>query len=111
MKNLFKCSICGFISEGEEAPEKCPKCNMGKEKFIELSSEDAAKIYQSDRTNDIHAEIIALTAKIFKLCNEGVNINLDPNCVALFEKAKDEVWTIKQRSKAELAAHISKGKW
>jgi len=26
MKKLFKCSVCGFISEGEAAPEKCPKC-------------------------------------------------------------------------------------
>ena len=33
MKKLFKCTVCGFISEGEEAPEKCPKCNMGKEKY------------------------------------------------------------------------------
>lgn len=111
MKKLFKCSVCGFICEGEEAPEKCPKCNMDKEKFMELSTEEASKIYKSDRTNDIHAEIITLTNKIFDLCNEGVNINLDPNCVGVFSKAKNEVWTIKQRSKAELASHMTNGKW
>ena len=111
MKKLFKCTVCGFISEGEEAPEKCPKCLVGKEKFIELSSEDANKIYQSDRTNDIHMEIIALADKIAKLSIEGIKINLDPNCVGVFEKAKNEVWTIKQRSKAELAGHMTNGKW
>ena len=111
MKKLFKCTVCGFIHEGEEAPEKCPKCNLGKEKFIELSSEDADKIYQSDRTNDIHMEIIALIDKITTLCKEGIDIKLDPNCVSAFDKAKDEVWTIKQRSKAEIVAHITKGKW
>ena len=111
MKNLFKCSVCGFIWEGEEAPDNCPKCNAEKEKFIKLNSEEASKIYESDRTNDIHAEIITLTDRIFNLCNEGVKIKLDPNCVAVFEKAKDEVWTIKQRSKAELAGHMTKGKW
>lgn len=111
MKKLFKCTVCGFISEGEEAPEKCPKCNVGKEKFVELSKEDADKIYQSDRTNDIHFEIITLADKIFKLCNEGIKIDLDPRCVSAFEKAKDEVWTIKQRSKAELAGHMNAGKW
>jgi len=111
MKKLFKCTICGFISEGEEAPEKCPKCNFEKEKFVELSSEDADKIYKSDRTNDIHFEIITLTDKIANLCKEGIKIDLDPNCVGAFEKAKNEVWTIKQRSKAELAGHMTKGKW
>lgn len=111
MKKLFKCTICGFISEGEEAPEKCAKCNFPKEKFVELSKEDADKIYQSDRTNDIHFEIITLADKIAKLCNEGIKIDLDPKCVSGFEKAKDEVWTIKQRSKAELAGHMNAGKW
>ncbi len=111
MKKLFKCSVCGFICEGVEAPEKCPKCSVTKEKFIELSSEDADKIYKSDRTNDIHLEIINLADKIFKLSREGININLDPTCVAAFEKAKNDAWTIKQISKAELAAHMNKGKW
>lgn len=111
MKNLFKCTICGFISEGAEAPEKCPKCNFPKEKFVELNKEDADKIYQSDRTNDIHFEIITLADKIAKLCNEGIKIDLDPKCVSAFEKAKDEAWTIKQRSKTELAGHMNAGKW
>lgn len=111
MKKLFKCSVCGFISEGEEAPEKCPKCNFGKEKFVELSSEVADKIYASDRTNDIHLEIITLAHKISKLCDEGIDIKLDPKCVSAFEKAKNEVWIIKQRSKAELEGHMNNGKW
>lgn len=111
MKKLFKCTVCGFISEGEEAPESCPKCHVGKDKFVELTQEEADKIYQSDRTNDIHSEIIILADKIAKLCVEGININLDPRCVAAFEKAKDDVWTIKQISKAELAGHIKNGKW
>ena len=29
MKKLFKCTVCGYIAEGEVAPEKCPKCNVG----------------------------------------------------------------------------------
>ncbi|NFJ87014.1 NADH peroxidase [Clostridium botulinum] len=31
----FICSICGYVFEGEEAPEKCPQCNAPKDKFIE----------------------------------------------------------------------------
>ena len=111
MKKLFKCSICGFIAEGEVAPEKCPKCGFPSEKFVELSEEDTKKVYESDRTNDIHMEVIVLADKIAKLCKEGIQIKLDPNCVGVFEKAKDEAWTIKQRSKAELEGHMNKGKW
>lgn len=108
---LWKCSVCGFVYEGNEAPSLCPKCGAPKEKFIALSDEDTKKIYSSDRTNDIHMQIVKAAMKIVKLCEEGININLDPTCVAAFQKAKDEAWIIKQRSKAEIAGHISKGKW
>ena len=111
MKKLFKCTVCGYMHEGEDAPDSCPKCGAPKEKFEELSQEAADKVYASDRTNDIHMEIVALASKIQKLALEGIEINLDPPCVALFKNALDESWVIKQRSKAEIAGHISKGKW
>ena len=108
---LWKCSVCGYVHEGMEAPDACPKCGATKDKFVVLSEEDAKKIYDADRTNDIHAEIIELAMKIKELTKEGIEINLDPPCVALFKQAHDEAWIIKQRSKAEIAGHISKGKW
>ncbi len=111
MKKLFKCGACGFVYEGDEAPDKCPKCGAPKEQFSELDKEASAKVYSSDRTNDIHMEIITLAGKIKELAEEGIKINLDPPCVAVFENAKDEAWTMKQRSKAELAGHVGKGKW
>lgn len=108
---LWKCSICGFTKEGSEAPEKCPKCGAPKEKFLALSEEDAQKVYISDRTNDIHMEIVSLSMRIEELAKEGIAINLDPPCVDLFNNAKSEAWIIKQRSKAEIAGHMSRGKW
>lgn len=108
---LWKCTVCGYMHDGDKAPEKCPKCGVPAEKFNALSDEDAKKVYSSDRTNDIHMEIIQLAMRINKLAKEGIEINLDPPCVALFEQAKNEAWIIKQRSKAELAGHMSKGKW
>jgi rubredoxin len=111
MKKLFKCKVCGYIYEGETAPEKCPKCVRGAEEFEELSSEAADKIYRSDKTNSIHMEIIALADKIIALSQEGIEDDLDAKCVAAFKQAKDEAWVIKQRSKTELAGHMSLGKW
>lgn len=108
---LFKCSVCGYMHEGQEAPEVCPKCGSPKEKFEMMSEEDADKVYLSDRTNDIHMEIINLAMAISDLAEEGMEINLDPNCYGVFEKAMEEAWTIKQRSKAEIAGHVGKGKW
>ena len=108
---LWKCSVCGYVHEGAEAPDTCPKCGAPKEKFTALSEDAAKKIFMSDRTNDIHAEIIALAMKIKDLASEGIEINLDPPCVSLFKQAHDEAWVIKQRSKAEIESHVSKGKW
>ncbi|OPX86742.1 MAG: hypothetical protein A4E53_02774 [Pelotomaculum sp. PtaB.Bin104] len=79
--------------------------------YSSLSDEDAKKVYDSDRTNDIHMEIITLAMKIKNLAKEGIEINLDPTCVALFKQAHDEAWVIKQRSKTEIAGHLSRGKW
>lgn len=108
---LWKCEVCGYLAEGEEAPDKCPKCGAPKDKFIELSEEAADKVYDSDRTNDIHMEIINLAAAIIDLATEGIELDLDPACVKLFHNAVEEAWVIKQRSKAELEGHMKKGKW
>lgn len=108
---LFRCQVCGYVHEGNDAPDYCPKCNAPKDKFLELSQEDADKIYKSNRTNDIHAELVVLAGKIALLSEEGIKLNLDPACVSAFEKAKNEAWVIKQRCKAELEGHMKKGKW
>ncbi|MGM0509328.1 MAG: NADH peroxidase [Fusobacteriota bacterium] len=31
----FICTVCGYVHEGNEAPEKCPQCGAPKEKFTE----------------------------------------------------------------------------
>ncbi|MBL4933958.1 MULTISPECIES: NADH peroxidase [Clostridium] len=35
----FVCTVCGYVYEGEVAPEKCPICGAGAEKFVEQSGE------------------------------------------------------------------------
>ena len=34
----FVCTVCGYIHEGETAPEVCPVCKVGAEKFEEMKS-------------------------------------------------------------------------
>lgn len=33
----FVCSVCGYVHEGSEAPEKCPQCKAPREKFVAQS--------------------------------------------------------------------------
>ena len=32
----FVCSVCGYVHEGDSAPEKCPQCGVPAEKFGEV---------------------------------------------------------------------------
>lgn len=111
MKKLWRCGACGYLHEGDDAPDACPKCGAPKEKFSELSKEDAEKIYMSDRTNDIHMKLITLAGKIYELSKEGIELDLDPPCVDLFRKAAKASWVLKQSCKAELEGHMKRGKW
>ena len=36
----FVCSVCGYVHEGESAPEKCPQCKVPAEKFNEVVEEN-----------------------------------------------------------------------
>ena len=39
MMKKFVCPVCGYVHEGESAPEKCPLCKVPGEKFNEMSGE------------------------------------------------------------------------
>ena len=44
MKKKFICAVCGYIYEGDAAPEKCPICKAPASKFSELK-EDGETTY------------------------------------------------------------------
>ncbi len=69
----FVCTICGYIHEGETAPEKCPQCGAGKDKFIEKSGEDMnwADEHRIGIAKDIDPEVIeGLRANFMGECTE-----------------------------------------
>ena len=35
----FVCSVCGYVHEGDAAPERCPQCKVPAEKFQEVKAE------------------------------------------------------------------------
>ena len=35
----FVCTVCGYVYEGETAPEQCPICKAGADKFVEQTGD------------------------------------------------------------------------
>ena len=56
----FICSVCGYVHEGDSAPEKCPQCQVPASKFKEEVSEE--KVWAAEHVlgvaNGVDPEII-----------------------------------------------------
>ena len=42
MAKKFICTVCGYVHEGDAAPEKCPLCKVPAEKFKEVVENEGA---------------------------------------------------------------------
>ena len=109
--SIWKCGVCGYIHDGEDAPEVCPKCGATKEKFSKLEDDKAVLIENSRETNDIHIELASVLEQVIALAEIGKEINLDPGCLKIFTETYNQATVIRQKIKAEIQSHISKGKW
>lgn len=107
----WKCGGCGFINDGDSAPEKCPKCGAPKEKFGLLDDTAATLVERSRHTNTLHAKVIALARELELVCKEGVTDNLDSGCVDVFKKSTAHAYEIMKLSMTEVQGHMGKGKW
>lgn len=38
------CTVCGYVWEGENPPEKCPQCGVPASKFVEQKGEDRKSV-------------------------------------------------------------------
>ncbi len=46
----FKCTVCGYVHEGDEAPAVCPRCKQPREKFVEIPAGDAQRPLAGTKT-------------------------------------------------------------
>lgn len=69
MKKKFICTVCGYVHEGDAAPEKCPQCGVPASKFKELDQNAAltfaaeheigvAKGCDEEMTKDLNAHFM-----------------------------------------------------
>ena len=107
----WKCDVCGYIHDGDAAPGKCPKCNVGPEKFSALDEQAAGLVERSRHTNVLHCRIVSLAREIEAACQAGIKDNLDPGCVKVFERTVGHAYEMMKLSMTEMQGHIGKGKW
>lgn len=67
----FVCSICGYVHEGDSAPDKCPQCNAPKEKFLEKTE---GKLEWADEHR------IGIAKDVDKEILEGLRANFTGEC-------------------------------
>ena len=106
----WKC-VCGYIHDGDEAPAQCPKCGEPPEKFTLLDDKAANLVERSRHTNALHARLADLGRKIELVCKDGIEDNLDPGCVDVFQKALAHSYEIMKLAMTEMQIHVAKGKW
>ena len=94
----WKCAACGYIHDGNEAPEKCPKCGAPAAQFAELDEAAASLVERSRHTNTLHAHVIDLARQVEAACNAGIEDELDPGCVDVFIKSRAMAWQMMKLS-------------
>ena len=108
---MWRCSACGYVWDGEGPPDKCPKCGARKEKFVAIEGKAAELVDRSRFTNNLHTHLFVLLEQVVDVAEDGIDDNLDPNCVKIFKRAMEEAEILQQSIKAELQGHMNKGKW
>ena len=48
MKKKWICTVCGYVHEGDEAPEFCPQCKVPRSKFKELVETEGALTFADE---------------------------------------------------------------
>ncbi len=82
----WKCGVCGFIWDGDAAPDKCPKCNAAKDKYTQLDENATKLVERSRHSNMLHANVIALARQMEQVCKDGIKDNLDPGVPRRFQQ-------------------------
>ncbi|HSJ54191.1 MAG TPA: rubredoxin [Anaerolineae bacterium] len=108
---MWRCGACGYVWDGEQPPEACPKCGARMEKFAALDDQTADTVDRSRFSNHLHIQLFAVLEQVIEIAEDGIDDNFDPGCVKIFERAMEQAELLQQSIKAELQGHMTKGKW
>lgn len=110
MQKKWKC-VCGYIHDGAEPPVQCPKCGAPRERFTVLDDAAAELVERSRHTNALHCRLVSLGREMERVCRDGIEDNLDPACVGVFQRALAHSYEIMKLSMTEMQGHSGEGKW
>lgn len=105
----FICKVCGYVYEGESAPEKCPQCGASRDKFekVEETKLSWATEHVVGITDGVSADIIEdLRANFNGECSE-VGMYLAMARVA-FREGYPEIGLYWEKAAYEEAEHAAK---
>jgi rubrerythrin len=101
------CSVCGYVYEGEQPPEKCPVCKVPGSKFVKQENVEFADQHVLGVAKDVDPEILeGLRANFTGECSE-VGMYLAMARVA-FREGYPEVGLYYEKAAKEEAVHASK---
>jgi uncharacterized membrane protein len=60
----WRCTVCGYIHEGEEPPEICPVCGADRSKFVEIVAEENGEKKSKTKIDSLEPETEAKVADI-----------------------------------------------
>jgi len=107
----WKCSVCQLLWDGEAPPDVCPKCGNPKDKYVHVTDHEWGMVERSRFTNALHVELLGILPNLVRIADKGLEDNLDPWCVSIFKRLKDEATFLEKSVKAEINGHVNKGKW
>jgi len=108
---IWRCEVCGYLHDGEEPPEFCPKCGAPKDKFVLLDEEEAHMMIDARETKEKYRQILDRLDKISQLAQEGIELDLDEGCNKIFNQTAEAIRETRQRIKEELAGHAHECIW
>ena len=72
MTKKFRCLVCGYIHEGETAPQECPLCHVGPEDFEQLEETEGELTWADEQILDWRYTEAGIVNHTF--CANGVDI-------------------------------------
>ena len=75
----FKCTTCGYIHEGDKAPETCPQCNAPASAFVELKAEKKLSTTNSGYTFAYAAAMVVVVAILLSFVYSSLRERQDAN--------------------------------
>ncbi len=104
----FVCTVCGYVHEGDSAPEKCPQCNAPASKFKEESGDLS---WAAEHT-------VGVASGVSEEILEGLRLNFSGECTEVgmylamarvaFREGYPEIGMYYEKAAYEEAEHAAK---